>query len=1177
MLFLSLLAAWALQAATYGDLPFHFEENHGQAPAGVSYLARTQNYGLYVRDNSLDFLLPNASAAMQFVGARRATVSGLLPQPGVTNYFRGKPEEFVRGVPHFSRVQLRSLYPGIDMICYGAKGRVEYDFVIAPGFDPAQIRFRFGNAAIDPAGDLVLSTPTGEVRQHKPISYQTIAGRRVPVDSRFVLDNGVVRFAVGDYNRSHPLVIDPSIVYSTWIGSQFGYVFGLTVDATGAAYIAGRFASIQGMGLSGAGFVLKLNPSGTAYQYINIIEGSTPRSIALTPAGAPVVTGIAGYNFPIKNAYQSQLKGESDMFLTKFTPAGNDLEFSTYFGGSAIDEGYKVKVDSLGAIYLLGYTFSTDLPLRSAARSTLQGATDLTLTKFNDTASQLIFSTYLGTTGSEDRPLPSSGVATSGMTLLQSGSVIVSGTGGGDLPLLNPVLSTNSGLFLLKLSTLGVIEQSTWVPGGGGPVTADSSDTVYVAGKLTLVPGGANSVGISRFIPGTTSYQTILNLGGGAKTNLYDIATDPAGNVYVSGGSPGALTAVRSMQAPTTLDAYVARITPTGTLTYGTYIGGTGPDEAFALAIDSTGAAYIGGYSQSSDFPVVNPAAQNGKGLTGQDGFVAKITESPDSTFGQVVITTAPLNSGLTVTVDGVTQTAPVTLLWLNGSTHSISTTATQGSTNFRYRFLNWSSGPAITQNVTTAGSPYTANFATEVRLSTDVFPIGGGTITVTPSSSDGFYAVGTQVTVTATPAAGRTFLGFTGALSGTAATQTLTITAPANQAALTVLANFSASTTVLPGLGFVPIAPCRLIDTRQGAFITGGSTRTITVAGGCGIPSTARAYSLNATVVPRRPLSYLTLYPTGQSQPFVSTLNAFQGQIIANAAIVPAGTGGAINAFATDDTELIIDVNGYFTDAGTPEPLSFYPMTPCRVIDTRTGTGGPGGQFGAPSLVGGVARSFPVQSSNCGIPANARAYAFNVTVVPPGPLDYITVFPTQNTVPLVSTQNSPGGRVLANMALVPAGSNGAISLYAPQTTDAVVDIFGYFAPATPTGLRYFPVTPCRIADTRETTYPAPNGAPILQERETRDYTVAGRCTIPGNASAYSLNATVVPPGYLGFLTLFPGPDRPFVSTLNAWEGQVAANAAIVPARNVGGVISAYASNLTHLVLDVNGYFALSN
>ena len=274
--------------------------------------------------------------------------------------------------------------------------------------------------------------------------------------------------------------------------------------------------------------------------------------------------------------------------------------------------------------------------------------------------------------------------------------------------------------------------------------------------------------------------------------------------------------------------------------------------------------------------------------------------------------------------------------------------------------------------------------------------------------------------------------------------------------------------------LQFLTVAPCRIMDTRNpngplgGPYIAAGTTRTIPIpSSACGIPANTLAYSLNFTVVPRTgTLSYLSVWPTGQPQPLASTLNSLDGSVIANAAIVPAGTAGAINAFATDDTDLIVDINGYFV-LPTTSSLQFYPLPPCRVLDTRN----PAGTFGGPSIAGGSSRTFPIPASPCGVPANAAAYAFNVTVVPQGPLGYLTAWPTGQTQPFVSTLNSFDGTTLANAAIVAAGTAGAVSFYASNTTDLVVDINGYFAPPGSGGLNFYPVTPCRLVDTRN-----PNG-----------------------------------------------------------------------------------------------------
>jgi hypothetical protein len=197
----------------------------------------------------------------------------------------------------------------------------------------------------------------------------------------------------------------------------------------------------------------------------------------------------------------------------------------------------------------------------------------------------------------------------------------------------------------------------------------------------------------------------------------------------------------------------------------------------------------------------------------------------------------------------------------------------------------------------------------------------------------------------------------------------------------------------------------------------------------------------MNYTVVPSGYLGYLTTWPAGQGQPNVSTLNSWRGKVVANAAIVPTGTGGAINAFASDPTHVILDINGHFGATGGAGSLSFYPVTPCRVADTR----GAAGAFGGPMLGGGSTRSFAVPQSACGIPSTAKAYSVNVTVVPSGPLSYLTAWPTGTAQPVVSTLNSWDGAVVANAAIVPAGTNGAISIFVTDATHVILDINGYF------------------------------------------------------------------------------------------------------------------------------------
>ena len=362
----------------------------------------------------------------------------------------------------------------------------------------------------------------------------------------------------------------------------------------------------------------------------------------------------------------------------------------------------------------------------------------------------------------------------------------------------------------------------------------------------------------------------------------------------------------------------------------------------------------------------------------------------------------------------------------------------------------------------------------------------------------------------------------------------------------------------------FVPVTPCRLVDTRNSKSpIPGGTSRTFNIPqlGGCGIPSSATAYSLNVTAVPPAPLGYLTIWPTGEDQPRVSTMNSMDGRVKANAAIVSAGYQGAVNVFASNTTDLVLDINGYFASVINGPTLTFYPLTPCRVADTRN----PKGPLGGPYLRGGAQRDLPILQSNCGIPNTAQAYSFNFTAVPHGPLGYLTVWPTGQKQPGVSTLNALTGTVVANAAILPAGKGGDIDVFASNDSDLVIDVNGYFAPADSGGLSLYPMAPCRVQDTRQTggLFSGTLGSDVA----------ASPCEPPETAQAYVFNATVVPQGALGYLTLWPnGESQPVVSTLNAIDGAVTSNQAIVP--NLNGWIDAYASNLTQLVLDISSYFA---
>jgi hypothetical protein len=360
-------------------------------------------------------------------------------------------------------------------------------------------------------------------------------------------------------------------------------------------------------------------------------------------------------------------------------------------------------------------------------------------------------------------------------------------------------------------------------------------------------------------------------------------------------------------------------------------------------------------------------------------------------------------------------------------------------------------------------------------------------------------------------------------------------------------------------------------VDTRNlngpfgGPAIAGGASRDFVVPNSaCGIPSSAAGYSMNVAVVPHGRLSFLTLWPSGQPQPLVATLNSVDGRIKSNAAIVPAGGNGAVSVFATETTDVVLDINGYFVAGNNPAALAFYPLTPCRIADTRNSAG----PLGGPRLAASGTRSFPILASSCGLPPTAQAYSLNFAAVPKGPqLRFLTAWPAGQAQPLVASLNDLTGTVAANAVVVPAGTNGNVNVFATDATDLVIDINGYFAPQGPGGLSLYAVTPCRVLDSR-----LPAGTPAFST--TRDINVvASPCGVPATAQAFVFNATVVPVGVLAFITMWPqGQSQPLAATLNALDGAITNNMAIVPTTN--GSISVFPTAPTHLVLDIFGYFA---
>ncbi|MGA9498141.1 MAG: SBBP repeat-containing protein [Terriglobales bacterium] len=729
--------------ANFGKLPLSFEANSGQVNGAVKFLARGQGYTLFltggeavltmrkplpadqkpdetVKQVGLDKLellrgdgMPirhdsktaestrdhdsEISAVttlrLQLVGSNSHTaVTGFDELPGKSNYFVGNdPQKWRTNVPTYAKVKYEGIYSGIDLVYYGNQsGQLEYDFVIAPGADPKQIRLSFAGAdrmRVDPAsGDLLLKIGEDEMRLHKPVVYQPAGAaddrQSAPGESNtkpraanpelpsgaFVLEsNNQLTFRVAGYDPGRALVIDPVLTYSTYLGgSKLNVGNGIAIDASGEAYIAGYtsstdFPTFDPLQSYGSGpykaFVTKFNAAGSALVYSTYLGGNNQDiayAIAVDSSGNAYVTGqTTSTNFPTVNPFQRSIGGSNDGFVTKLNPAGSALVYSTYLGGSGVDYGDAIAVDSSGSAYITGLTASSNFPTENPFQANLSGTggyTDAFVTKFNAAGSALVYSTYLG--GSvADQGL--------GITVDSSDNAYVTGyTNSTNFPTLNPFQATNKApdgtAFVTKFDAAGsALVYSTYLGGNGYDygdrgyaIAVDSSGEAYVTG----VTGSTNFPTVNpfqgTFVAGEyTAFVTKFNntgsdlvystyLGGNYADWGYGIAVDSSGEAYVTGTTQSTnFPTVNPIQANIagSEDIFVTEFNDVGSaLIYSTYLGGSISQGGLGIAIDSSGDAYITGGTFSTDFPTVNPfqATCHGCAAGYGDAFALKISSS---------------------------------------------------------------------------------------------------------------------------------------------------------------------------------------------------------------------------------------------------------------------------------------------------------------------------------------------------------------------------------------------------------------------------------------------------------------------------------------------------------------------------------------------------------------------
>ncbi len=737
-------AAKAKVKQGYGRLPMNFEVNQGQADDSVRFLARGHGYQVFLTETeaalvlqsakSDDAIKPGASNLHEGASTRGSAprvdnaqsnvirikpvggpgvaradraiaerISGYDLLPTKSNYLIGNdPRAWRAGISNYARVEYSEIYPGINLAFYGTQQALEYDFVVAPGADPENITISIEGAEkieLSDNGDLVLHVAGEKLYHRAPLTYQDdrsgaavaagAAGASVArrsVTSRYVLRGGnEIGFAVEDYDRSKPLVIDPVIDFSTFfggVGSDEG--FAIAVDGSGAAYVTGTtysnnfnvFAPLQTINRGGKfdAFVTKISAAGDGIVYSTYLGGGgedAGRGVAVDSTGAAFIAGITNsQDFNTRNPFQPTITGlAEDAFIAKISADGANLLFSSYLGGSDIDQAFAIALDSAGDAYVTGSTSSTNFrtvnPLQAANASNATSRFDVFVTKVKGDGSQLIYSTYLGGAGFDE----AYGIAVDSL-----GAAYVAGTTSSTNFNVNNALQPNnagnSDAFVSKINAQGsALTYSTYVGGSGLDVAydiaVDANRNAYITGHtfsddypmmnaLQSVNSGNADAFVTKINANGAAYVYSTYLGGGQGDFGRGIAVDSGANAYIVGRTASTDFPTRNALQSTNrgnLDAFVTRINISGsTLVYSTYLGGAQDDLGFGVALDSNSNAYVTGDTRSTDFNTRNPLQTSNRG--GIDAFVSKLTASGAQLTYSTYLGGAGEDLGLSIALD---------------------------------------------------------------------------------------------------------------------------------------------------------------------------------------------------------------------------------------------------------------------------------------------------------------------------------------------------------------------------------------------------------------------------------------------------------------------------------------------------------------------------------------------
>jgi len=707
---------------TYGKLPLGFEANVGQADPHVKFLSRGNGYALFLTSTEAVLQLPTGDSRssseraggadrqpksarhystlrMKLIGANpKPQIKGLDQLPGKSNYFIGNnPTQWHSDVPNYGKIRYENVYSGVDLVYYGNQRQLEYDFVVAPRAAPDVIRLSFEGAdkiEIDSQGGLVLTAGSATVHQRKPRVYQTTDAAQREIPGAYVL-NGEhsVTLQLAGYDRTKPLVIDPVLVYSTYLGGtgEEG-AEAISVDAFGNAYVTGYtlssdFPTASALQSTPGGdrdvFVAKLNAAGSAIVYSTFLGGShyeEAADLAVDSSGNVYVTGVtSSSDFPTANSFQpisdnGAATRNGDAFVTKLNATGSALIYSTYLGGSFQDWGNGIAVDSVGNAYVTGVTYSADFPHPNSLQPNFGG---IFVAKLNAGGTALAYSFRWASEFDKG----------SAIAVDASGSAYVTGYAGCGFQTVNALQPTCGGTgpygdaFVAKLNPAGsAFVYWTYLGGSnedeGSSIKVDGDGNVYVAGSTASTdfptvnalqssfgggpPYAPFDVFVAKLNPTGSTLVYSTYLGGSRVERAGRMAVDSSGEVYVTGFTSSYDFPLANALQPTLscngsdVDAFVVKLNPTGTaLVYSTYLGGTDADVGFptsaAVAVDRSGAAYVTGLTYSSNFPTTSGALQPISGGAA-DAFVTKISEDSALTdsitlFVPVIVSSTGLNS----------------------------------------------------------------------------------------------------------------------------------------------------------------------------------------------------------------------------------------------------------------------------------------------------------------------------------------------------------------------------------------------------------------------------------------------------------------------------------------------------------------------------------------------------